>query len=207
MSFFDHSPIRGSRLHKQLEFLAEVDKMKTIMRRTLLADGSRQESDAEHSWHIALMAMVLYEHANCPEVNLLRVIKMTLVHDLVEVYAGDTFAYDAEGYESKAQREQIAAEQLFGMLPEDQEQEIRELWEEFDAMETPDALYAAALDRVQPLINNYLTNGHTWKHGDVTSDMVYKRIETVKESLPALWSFVEFMIEDSIQRGILKEPG
>lgn len=195
----------NERFEKQLQFLIEVDKMKTILRQTLLVDQSRRENDAEHSWHFALMAMILYEYADQNKVNLLRVLKMALIHDLVEVYAGDTFAYDEAGYETKESREKAAAQKLFGMLPGDQTKDIRELWEEFDKMETPDSKYAAAIDRLQPFVNNYLTEGHTWKKGNVTSDKVYKRMELVRQGMPELWEYVEKTIQDSIEKGYLKK--
>lgn len=195
----------NKRLEQQLDFLVEIDRMKNILRQTLLADGSRRENDAEHSWHFAIMAMVLQEHAYSPEVDMLRVLKMALVHDLVEVYAGDTFCYDDAGNATKEAREQEAADKLFGKLPAEQGAELRALWEEFDAMETPDAIYASSIDRLQPLINNYLTKGHTWKNGRVTSSQVYKRMEPIRKGMPGVWEVVEFMIQDSIRQGFLQE--
>ncbi|MDD4715301.1 MAG: HD domain-containing protein [Oscillospiraceae bacterium] len=195
----------NERLSRQLAFLVEVDHMKNVLRRTLLADGSRRENDAEHSWHFALMAMILCEYADQDKVDLNRVIQMALVHDLVEVYAGDTFAYDEEGYESKQEREELAADRLFAILPEDQESAIRTLWEEFDREETPDAQYAAAMDRMQPFLNNYMTQGHTWKTGNVTKEKVLRRMRRVRQGAPELWPFVEFVIEDSVKKGYLKE--
>lgn len=192
-----------NRFSQQLAFLVEVDKMKNVLRQTLLADGSRRETDAEHSWHFALMALVLYEYCDDKRVNLNRVLKMALVHDLVEVYAGDTFAYDTQGNQDKAQRELLAADKLFALLPEDQGVEYRRLWEEFDAMESPDALYASAIDRLQPLINNLMTQGHTWKLGQVNSAQVFERMEPIRRAAPDLWSFVEHSVEDSIQKGYL----
>ena len=186
------------RFKQQMKFLVEADKMKTIMRQTLLIDKSRQENDAEHSWHFALMAMVLFEYAYSPKVDMLRVLKMALIHDLVEVYAGDTFAYDDVGYEDKLKREEEAADKLFGLLPDDQGKEYRALWEEFDEMQTPDAIYASAIDRLQPLVNNYLTDGHTWSFPGVDSSKVYKRASKIKEALPELWGFVDHMLQDSI---------
>lgn len=188
------------RFEQQLLFLKEIEGMKQILRQTMLADYSRRENDAEHSWHFAVMAMILAEYAD-PEVNLYRVLKMALVHDLVEVYAGDTFAYDEQGNRDKEQREQQAADRIFGMLPEDQGKELRSLWEEFDAMETKDALYAACIDRLQPFINNYYTQGHTWRRGRVTPQQVYQRMEPIKRGTPKLWKFVEFVIEDSKRKG------
>ncbi|MDR2899168.1 MAG: HD domain-containing protein [Clostridiales bacterium] len=189
------------RLNGQLKFLIESDKMKNVTRQTLLADKSREETDAEHSWHFALMAMTLFEYCGLDGVNIDRVIRMALVHDLVEVYAGDTFAYDAVGYEDKNQREKEAADRLFSLLPADIGTQYRSLWEEFELMDTPDAKYAAAIDRFQPFLNNYLTNGHSWaKHG-VTADKIYKRMEPVRTALPELWTFVEFVIQDSCEKG------
>ena len=195
----------NERLSKQIDFLIEIDAMKNVLRQTLLADGSRRENDAEHSWHFAVMAMILQEYAYSPDVDISRVLKMALVHDLIEVYAGDTFCYDDAGNSTKEAREREAADKLFGKLPAEQGAEIRALWEEFDAMETPDAIYAASIDRIQPLINNYLTQGHTWKKGNVTSDKVYKRMEPIRTGMPQVWEVVEFMITDSIRRGFLKE--
>ena len=190
--------MNNDRFEKQLQFLIEVDKMKNVLRQTLLADKSRQETDAEHSWHFALMAMTFYEYAYSPDIDILKVLKMALVHDLVEVYAGDTFAYDEEGNKDKQDRENKAADKLFCLLPQDQAMEYRALWEEFDAMETPDSIYAAAIDRLQPFINNSVTQGHTWKLYGVSKENVYKRMEMVKKGIPALWDFVEAVIDDSI---------
>ena len=142
------------RLKKQLEFLVEIDKMKNVLRRTLIVDGSRRENDAEHSWHLAMLAMVLEEYSE-REINISRVVRMCLVHDLVEVYAGDTFAYDEKGYEDKLARETAAADKLFSMLPTEQGEEFRALWREFDEAQTADAMYAAAMDRLQPMMNNF----------------------------------------------------
>ncbi len=193
------------RFTQQLQFLIEVDKMKNVLRQTLLVDASRRENDAEHSWHFALMAMVLFEYADGANISLERVLKMALVHDLIEIYAGDTFAYDDKGNESKQEREAQAAEKLFSMLPNEQGQEIKDLWLEFDAMQTPDATYAAAIDRLQPFVNNYMTQGHTWKLGNVTSDKVYKRMDMVRVAAPELWPFVTDVIQDSIAKGYLEK--
>ena len=197
--------MHNQRFDRQLSFLIQADRMKNVLRQTLLADGSRQETDAEHSWHLALTAMALYEYRGLSGISLDRVIRMALVHDLVEIYAGDTFCYDETANQDKAQREKEAADRLFGTLPEDQGVEYRKLWEEFDAMETPDAKYAAAMDRFQPLINNLLTQGHTWRLGQVTADQVYRRMAPIQEAAPALWPFVEQSIQDAIQKGWLKE--
>jgi len=191
------------RFESQMKFLIEADRMKNILRMTLIADGSRRENDAEHSWHLALMAMTLSEYA-AEDIDISRVIQMALLHDIVEIYAGDTFAYDAKGNESKAQREADAADRIFAMLPEEQGREYRALWEEFDAMETPDSRYAAAIDRLQPLVNNYLTDGHTWRLGGVTSDKVYKRIAPAEKAMPEVWPVICEYIEKAIDKGMLK---
>lgn len=196
----------GEDFEKQLRFLIEADKMKNVLRQTLIADGSRQETDAEHSWHFALMAMTLFDHAKEKDkISIDRVIRMALVHDLVEVYAGDTFCYDVTANLDKAEREAAAADKLFGLLPEEQGREYRALWEEFDAKTTPDAAYAAAIDRLQPLINNHLTDGHTWKKGNVRAEQVYKRMEPVKEAMDAETAgLADWIIRQGIQKGYLK---
>ncbi|MDR1330195.1 MAG: HD domain-containing protein [Oscillospiraceae bacterium] len=193
------------KLKRQLRFLSEADKMKNISRQTFLADNSRAETDAEHSWHFALMAMTLFEYRGLDGVDINRVIRMALVHDLVEIYAGDTFAYDIKGNESKAAREKDSADKLFGLLPDEQAAEYRELWEEFDLMETPDAIYASAVDRFQPFLNNYLTDGHPWaKHG-VSAGQIYERMAPVKTALPQLWEFVEYVIRDGLAKGYINQ--
>ena len=190
-----------SRFDKQLKFLIEIDKMKTVLRQTILVDKSRRENDAEHSWHFATAALVLFEHADTDRVDLARVIKMALVHDLIEIYAGDTFAYDIQGNQSKAEREDQAAAKLFSLLPKDQAAEIEQLWREFDKMETPDAQYAAAIDRLQPFINNYMTNGHTWRLHKVKREQVYGRMDIVRTAAPGIWPFVVEVIEDAVDKG------
>lgn len=190
-------------IDKLIAFSAEIDKMKSVYRRTLVIDRSRTETDAEHSWHLATMVMLFKEYAN-PEVDIDRCIKMALVHDLVEIYAGDTFAYDAQGYEDKFEREQAAAEKLFGQLPDNQGEEYRALWLEFDEEKTPDAMYTCALDRLQPLINNYKTQGHTWVEG-VTYDKVEARMLKIKAAMPEVWPKVQAMLDDSVKKGWLKK--
>ena len=194
----------NERIQQQLQFSMEADKLKNVLRQTLLCDSSRRETDAEHSWHLALLCILLYEHAD-PAVDLLRVLKMAVVHDMVEIYAGDTFAFDDKGVETQAAREAAAADRLFAMLPSDQGSELRALWEEFDARETKDALYAAAIDTLQPLMNNVATGGHTWKLGNVHSDKVYRRIEPLKAAMPQVWAFADRMIRDCMAKGWLKE--
>lgn len=191
-------------LKDQMTFLAEIDKMKSIYRQTILIDQSRRETDAEHSWHLTMMAMTLFEYNPDPRVDLNRVIRMGLVHDLVEIYAGDTFAYDQEGNKTKAEREYAAADKLFSMLPTEQGAEYRALWEEYDAEESPDARYALAMDRLQPFLNNYMTQGHTWRPNQVTEAMVRGRVGIIETVVPAIWPMVDQMIRECVEKGWLK---
>ena len=201
MNNFDF--IKSEKLKNQIAFVIEIDEMKRILRMNLHADGSKRENDAEHSWHLAVMAMLLEEY--CTEkVDIGRVIKIALVHDLVEVYAGDTFAYDAKGYEDKDEREKMAADKLFGMLDDEQALFFRALWDEFEEKSTPESRYANAVDRLQPLLLNYLTDGHTWKLGDVHAPQILKRMDIIRTATPELWHIVEGIIETSIKKGILK---
>jgi len=193
----------NERLDRQLKFSAEIDKMTHILRRTVLIDRSRRENDAEHSWHIAVMAMLFEEYAAEP-VNIPRAVEMCVVHDLVEIYAGDTFAYDAEGNSTKAEREKQAADKLFSMLPEDQGSMIRNLWEEFDAMETPDAKYAACMDRIQPFYHNTLTEGHTWVEGATHRADVEKRMAVVREFMPEVYRWMSGCMDHAVRMGWLK---
>lgn len=192
------------KLRGQLQFLAEADKMKNIFRQTRLADRSRQENDAEHSWHFALMSMTLYEYCGLEGVDIDRVIKMAIVHDLVEIYAGDTFAYDVKGNESKDEREKESADKLFSLLPEKQASEYRSLWEEFDRMKTPDSIYASAIDRLQSFHNIHLSRGYTWEKHGVTADKIYKRMMPVKTALPELWEYVESVVNEGLEKGYIK---
>ena len=191
------------RFNKKLQFLILIDKMKSVYRQTLLADKSRRETDAEHSWHIAMMAMLFAEFA--PEgVDKERVIKMCLVHDLVEIYAGDTFCYDEKAGEDKAQREMRAAQKLFSVLPAEDGEEIKGLWLEFEKQETPDAVFAASLDRFQPLINNFLTDGHTWRKGKVVRPQVEERAALIKKGLPIAWETVQKILDDAENKGFFE---
>lgn len=196
-------PSGNDRLDAQLKFTAIIDKMTSVMRRTQLLDMSRSENDAEHSWHISVMAMLFQEYAiEKPDVN--RAIQMALVHDLIEIYAGDTFAYDVEGYQDKEAREKAAADRLFAELPPDQGKFVRELWEEFDARCTPDARYAACMDVLQPVFHNTLTEGYTWRFSGkekVRVEQVLKRTAIIKEVMPVVYQWIEKAIEHAIQQG------
>jgi putative hydrolase of HD superfamily len=193
-----------NRLEQQINFIVEIDKLKTILRRTLIIDRSRRENDAEHSWHLATMALVLSEYAE-PGVDIGRVIQMLLWHDLVEIDAGDTFLYDVAGTEDKEAREQQAADRLFGLLPAEQGTAFRALWEEFEARQTPDAKFARALDRVQPMLHNFHTQGGTWREYGVTLDQVLARKALVNDASPRLWAYVQEMLAEAVRRGYLAE--
>lgn len=191
------------RLDKQLRFSAEIDKMTSVLRRTLLIDKSRRENDAEHSWHIAVMAMLFSEYfEGNPDIG--RVTQMCVVHDLVEIYAGDTFAFDTEGNLDKADREREAANRLFAQLPEEQGDMIRSLWEEFDAMETDDSRYAACMDRIQPFLHNTLTDGHTWVMSQAAREMIEERETPVRKYMPRLYEWIELNIEKGIEKGWIR---
>ncbi|MDR9854480.1 HD domain-containing protein [Paenibacillus sp. VCA1] len=193
----------NERLSRQLAFIREVDKLKTIFRQTYLLDASRRENDAEHSWHITLMACLLEEHLEGKKLDLPRVIKMLLIHDVVEIDAGDTFAYDVQGHEDKFEREQQAARRIFGLLPPDQSADMMELWLEFERRETAEARYAAAMDRIQPLLHNYYTEGKAWREHQVTSGRVLERIRFLKQELPDLHALVTGLIRDAVDKGYL----
>ncbi len=188
------------RLQKQMEFILEVDKVKQIVRQTYLTDGSRKENDAEHSWHLALMAVLLKEYAN-EEVNLEKVIPMVLIHDLVEIDAGDTYAYDRAGLATQRDRETKAADRIFGMLPEDQGRRFRNLWEEFEAYETAEAKFAHVLDNCQPLILNDASGGKSWKEHTVHKSQIYKRNEHTAEGSREIWEYMKQLIDKHIQLG------
>ncbi len=194
---------RTERLDRQLAFLMEADKVKTVFRRNrVVSDPARQENDAEHMYHFALLAMVLPEYANAP-VNLLRVLQMILVHDLVEIDAGDAFVYDAAAQVGKREREERAADRIFGLLPPDQCADFRALWEEFEAEETVEARFAASLDRLQPLLCNYFTGGGAWKEYGVTAPQVFARNSKIERGSAELWAYVRRMLDDALAKGYM----
>lgn len=195
--------MENSRLTQQIAFVAEVDKLKDILRRSLVTASQRPEDSAEHSWHLALMAIVLEEYAAEP-VDLIQVLRMLLVHDLVEIDAGDTFAYDITANQDRADREERAAERIFGLLPTEQREELRELWEEFEAASTPESRYANALDRLQPLLQNSRAKGVPWREHGVCRDQVMTRMEPVRTAMPALWPTVVEIIETGCREGHIK---
>lgn len=193
-----------NRLEKQLEFIVEIDKVKQIYRQTYLSDSTRKENDAEHSWHIALMAYLLLEYAH-ESVDVSRVVPMVLMHDLVEVDAGDTYAYDAAGKETQHEREEKAATRIFGLLPEEQRDWCMKLWQEFEAYETEDAKYAHLLDNLQPLLLNDASGGRSWAEHEVHRSQIYQRNKRVPETSPKIWEKMKAIIDSYVEAGIVKE--
>lgn len=203
----DHEPTAlRQQLQQRIDFILEIDKLKQIMRRTTLLDRSRPENDAEHSWHLALMALVLAPYADEP-VDLARVLTLVLVHDLVEIDAGDTFLYDDEAHKDKAIREQRAAERIFGLLPDPEGSALRAAWEEFEARATPEARFANTLDRLQPVLHNYHTGGGTWHTPGVTYDKVLARTAGIGAGSTALWDYTQSLLQAAVGQGLLRAPG
>lgn len=197
-------PCNDDKLNKLLLWTAEIDKMTHILRHTLLVDASRRENDAEHSWHIAVMALLFSEYAESA-INVGHAVKMLVVHDLIEIYAGDTFAFDKNGNKTKKIREKDAADKLFSELPNDIGKEIRTLWEEFEEMQTNDAKYANCMDRLQPFLHNTLTDGHTWKEANATVEMVEKRTHIIKEFMPKVYKWIDDNIKNAVKIGWIRE--
>lgn len=192
------------RLKKQMDFLLEADKLKFITRQTYLSDGKRKENDGEHSWHLALMAVLLSEYSN-EKIDLVKVITMVLIHDMVEIDAGDTYAYDAVGNQSKREREVKAADRIFNILPQDQAEKFRQLWEEFEAYETPEAKFAHVCDNVQPLMLNDATDGLAWREHDVKKSQVLQRNRRTGEGSQVLMEYINRILDKNVESGNLKD--
>lgn len=192
------------RFKKQIDFVIEIDKLKHVFRQTVLMDSSRQENDAEHSWHLAVMVILFSEYAE-NGIDVPRVLKMVLLHDLVEIDAGDTFCYDAESMNDQAKRESAAADRIFAMLPDNQAEEFRMLWSEFQQRRTAESHFANAIDRFQPLLHNYTTKGLMWKRHSIKKHQVIERNKPIKEGAPLLWAYAKTMIDDAVKRGYLSE--
>lgn len=180
--------MENNRLEKQFDFCREIDKEKFIGRQTYLTDGERKENDAEHAWHMALMTILMSEYAN-EKIDVLKTVTMLLIHDLVEIDEGDTYAYDTEGHKDKRAREEKAADRIFGLLPEDQRKKLRNLWEEFEAWETAEAKFAHAMDCIQPLMLNAATDGKSWLEHGVRLSQVLARNEKTAEGAETLWKY------------------
>ena len=193
------------RLAKQIGFILEIDRLKTILRRTYILHADRRENSAEHSWHLAILAVVLAEYSNEP-VDVGRVVKMAVIHDIVEVDAGDTFIYDDAGNARKAAAEQRAADRIFGLLPSDQAGEFRAIWDEFEAGVTPESRLARAIDRLMPLLHNFHTSGRAWRENGITADRVLDRNKTIADGSRVLWEFARGLINEAVESGFLKKP-
>ncbi|KAF2517224.1 HD domain-containing protein [Flavobacterium foetidum] len=191
-------------LADQIAFIKEIDKVKYIQRKTKLFNSDRCENDAEHSWHLALMAIVLAAHSNEP-IDVLKVVKMVLIHDIVEIDAGDVFIYDTVKNHCNTDQERLAANRIFGLLPEKQKEEFISIWEEFEAGETNEAKFAKSMDRLEPLLQNTSNNGGTWKEFGVKYDKVYEKKSVIKHGSATLWNYAEGLINESVEKGILKK--
>ena len=192
------------KLLQQIEFIREIDKLKYIFRKTKLINSDRPENDAEHSWHLAVMAIVLAEHSNEP-VDLAKVMKMVLIHDIVEIDSGDVFAYDTVKSHDNFDEELKAAKRIFGILPNEQAEEFINIWIEFEEMKTPESKFARALDRLEPLLQNASNNGGTWREFDVKFDKVIEKKKAIKDGSVELWKFAKQLIDESVEKGILKK--
>jgi putative hydrolase of HD superfamily len=199
------SPLNTERFNRQIEFILEADKLKKVSRRTTLLDVSRQENSAEHSWHIALLVLILSEYADEDNLNFLQVLKLLLAHDLVEIDAGDTYCYDEVGGQDQKARETKAADRIFSILPADQAATFRSLWDEYEARDTPESRFAHSLDRLQPFLHNYFTRGHTWQKHGIRKNQVMARMRPVDDGSHHLWNYVRNLIDDAVENGFLKK--
>lgn len=191
-------------LSQQVAFIKEIDKLKYIQRKTKLFDSERNENDAEHSWHLAVMAIVLAEHSN-EKIDLLKVIKMVLIHDIVEIDAGDIFLYDTQINHNNTEEELKAAKRIFGLLPEKQAEEFIQIWEEFEAGETNEAKFAKSMDRFEPLLQNTSNKGGTWKEFDVDYEKVYEKKKAIDKGSNTIWDYAKKLINESVEKGFLKK--
>ncbi|CAN5602690.1 HD domain-containing protein [soil metagenome] len=196
--------MQPDQLVKQIEFIKEIDKLKYIQRKTKLFNSDRNENDAEHSWHLAMMAIILAQHANT-EIDVLKVLKMLLIHDIVEIDAGDTFIYDTQKSHTNTDEERLAAERIFGLLPAEQAAEYIAIWDEFEESQTDEAKFARSMDRLEPLLQNASNNGGTWQEFDIDYAKVYEKKQVIKNGSTAIWEYAKQVLNDSVERGILKK--
>lgn len=192
------------RLKRQLDFILEIDKEKNILRQTHLSNHGRRENDAEHAWHMAIMAYLLKEYSNEP-VDVAKVMIMCLIHDVVEIDAGDTYAYDAEGLKTQKAREEAAKERIYSLLPDDQKQDLQAIFDEFEERKTPEARFARALDNLQPLMLNNSNDGGDWKEDQVTAEQVYRRQRRTAEGSEKLYEVTDQLIQENIARGNIRK--
>ncbi|WP_318347556.1 HD domain-containing protein [Aquipluma nitroreducens] len=189
-------------LLKQISFIKEIDKLKYIQRKTKLFNSDRPENDAEHSWHLAMMTIVLAEHSDNP-IDVLKVLKMVLIHDIVEIDAGDTFIYDSTKSHTNTDEELIGAKRIFGLLPTEQAEEFIAIWKEFEESVTDEAKFAKSMDRFEPLLQNTSNNGGTWREFNVPYQKVYDKKKVIKDGSTTIWNYAENLINESVDRGIL----
>lgn len=191
-------------LLQQVAFIKEIDKLKYIQRKTKLFNSDRHENDAEHSWHLAMMTIVLSAHSDKP-IDVLKVVKMVLIHDIVEIDAGDTFIYDTAKNHTNTDEELLAAQRIFGLLPKEQAKEFIAIWQEFEDGKTDEAKFAKTMDRFEPLLQNTSNNGGTWKEFDVPYQKVYDKKVAIKDGSATIWNYAENLINESVEKGILKK--
>lgn len=194
--------MQDSNLLKQIDFIREIDKLKYIQRRTRLFNSDRHENDAEHSWHLAMMAIILAGHSNA-NIDILKVVKMVLIHDIVEIDAGDTFIYDTQKNHTNTEEELDAAKRIFGLLPAEQAAELIEIWQEFEEGQTAEAKFAKSMDRMEPLLQNTSNNGGTWAEYNVDYQKVYDKKKVINEGSSSIWHFAENLLNESVENGIL----
>ncbi len=194
----------SERMCKQLDFIMEIDKLKRIVRQSYISGASRKETDTDHSWSLAMMCVLLSEYAN-EKIDVLKTMKMVLIHDIVEIDAGDTYAYDEAGNSTKRDRELKAADRIFNILPKDQAEELRSLWDEFEERKTPEAKFASTLDKVQPVMLNDITDGRAWREHEVKTEQIMGRNKTTHEGSEDLWEFCKKLIEANIDNGNIKK--
>lgn len=193
----------SERLIQQMRFIAEADKLKHVFRQSYLSDQSRRENDAEHSWHLCLMVMLLAEHSNFESIDILKVLKMVIIHDIVEIDAGDTYIYDEEAKKTQLERETKAAKRLFGLLPGDQARAFHDLWNEFEADESNEARFAKAVDRLHPMMLNHLAEGKTWNQHGVNEHQVRTVNRKIEDGSACLWNYTDSLIRDAVAKGWL----
>lgn len=192
------------RFKKQLDFIIEVDKIKSILRNTILMDSSRKENDAEHSWHMAISALVLKEYIHDVDIDICKVLKMALIHDIVEIDAGDVFVYGNVDWEEKALKEKRAAERIFGLLPEEQKTEFLSIWNEYEEAQTSEAKFTQALDSFMPILHNYMTQGLQWQRLNVTREKVLSKNRRIERGSEQLWEYIVSIVNDIVEKGYLK---
>lgn len=191
-------------IQQHVDFIKEIDKLKYIQRKTKLFNSKRNENDAEHSWHLAMMALVLAPHANT-QIDLLKVLKMVLIHDIVEIDAGDTFLYDTQKSHVNTDEELIAAKRIFGLLPTEQAQEFIAIWQEFEAGETNEAKFAKAMDRFEPMLQNASNQGGTWQEFNVPYEKVFEKKKVIKNGSETIWTYAENLLNECVENGFLKK--